>query len=444
MQPIELIRKYDVPGPRYTSYPTVPFWDVNNFNTNEWKYQLSQLDLEEGISVYIHLPYCESLCTYCGCNTRITKNHGKEKPYINALLKEWEMVKATMRRVPQIKEIHLGGGTPTFFGFENLTFLLKGLLAENLQEPEISLEAHPNNTTLLHLAALYHFGARRVSFGIQDFDPGVQALINRIQPESVVAEITMTARELGYKSVNFDLIYGLPGQTIETVKKTINETIKMLPDRIAFYSYAHVPWLKPAQRSFESFLPNAGQKRQLYELGKTILEESGYVEIGMDHFALPNDDLTKAFNEKRLHRNFMGYTTQKTNTVIGLGASSISDVWNAFAQNEKQVEKYLELIQNDQLPVMRGHLLTEHEMNTRKQILNIMCQFTTVLNGSCHENLAIKSRLYEMEQDGLIEWDYQRLTVTQKGKPYVRNVCMAFDQHLWERQEKQAIFSQTV
>lgn len=444
MQPLELIRKYDVPGPRYTSYPTVPFWDVKNFNTHLWIEQLSQLDTEEGISIYVHLPYCESLCTYCGCNTRITKNHGKEKPYIDALLKEWEMVKTTMNKAPQIKEIHLGGGTPTFFGYENLTSLIKGLLVENRQQPEISIEAHPNNTTLEHLAALYHFGARRVSFGIQDFDPDVQALINRIQPVAKVIEITRLSRELGYKSVNFDLIYGLPGQTIETVSNTIKETIKMHPDRIAFYSYAHVPWLKPAQRSFEAYLPSASQKRQLYEMGKSMLEENGYIEIGMDHFALPKDDLAVAFKNGRLHRNFMGYTTQKTNTVIGLGASSISDVWNAFAQNEKNVEKYLQMIQNHQLPIIRGHLLSEQEMRTRQQILDIMCQFTTTLNGPCHENLAIKNRLQEMEDDALITWDYQRLIVNEKGKPYIRNVCMAFDQYLWNRQEDQVLFSKTV
>jgi len=439
-----LLKKYNVPGPRYTSYPTVPYWDTNSFSIEGWKAELGKVDQNEGVSIYIHLPYCESLCTYCGCTTRITKNHAVENPYVAALLKEWKMYSELIGGTPEIKELHLGGGTPTFFSAENLDKLLSELLKHNATPPEISVEAHPNNTNEDHLRVLNNLGCRRLSLGIQDFDKEVQALINRHQSFETVDWITKLARNIGYESINYDLIYGLPGQSETTVRQTIESTIKLRPDRIAFYSYAHVPWMKRAQKSFEDKLPSAEEKRKLYELGKKLLTENGYVEVGMDHFALENDSLTDAFKNGTLHRNFMGYTTQKTNYIIGLGVSSISDLWAAFAQNVKKVETYLSLIEKGELPVERGHLLTEEDLKLRQHILNIMCRFQTNFADDIDLIVQLSERLSEMETDNLISWEGSILRVTKAGVPFVRNVCMSLDQRMLLQKPATQLFSQTV
>jgi oxygen-independent coproporphyrinogen-3 oxidase len=440
----QLIGKYDVPGPRYTSYPTVPYWEPDTFSVKNWKKELGSVTVEE-IALYIHLPYCESLCTYCGCTTRITKNHQKERPYIDALLKEWSMYKEYLGVAPQVKELHFGGGTPTFFSAKNLKFLIEQLLVDNLEVPDISLEGHPNNTTEEHLHVLYRLGARRLSLGIQDFDPKVQQLIHRIQPFEQVEKVTKLARDIGYESINFDLIYGLPGQTVETVSSTIDQTLLLRPDRIAFYSYAHVPWMKPAQRSFEKHLPNGNEKRSLYELGKIKLEEAGYLEIGMDHFALPEDELAMAFRGGTLHRNFMGYTTRQTQTMIGLGASSISDLWTAFAQNEKSIDGYLEQVENNQLPIMRGHILNDEDLLVRKSILELMCTFKTSLMSWDEEMVEqIHLRLQEMEADRLLHWKGDTLEVQPEGVPFIRNICMALDLKMLDSKPSTQLFSRTV
>jgi oxygen-independent coproporphyrinogen-3 oxidase len=439
-----LIRKYDVPGPRYTSYPTVPYWDPNTFSENNWRKELAQVS-DANFALYVHLPYCESLCTYCGCNTRITKNHQNERPYIDALLKEWSMYKEAMGIVPEVRELHFGGGTPTFFSPKNLKYLIERLLEENQGIPDISLEGHPNNTTEEHLNVLYRLGARRLSLGVQDFDENVQKLIHRIQPFEQVKKVAEQARDIGYSSLNFDLIYGLPGQTLETVEDTIKQTLILKPDRIAFYSYAHIPWMKPAQKSFEQYLPSGGEKRSLYELGKIMLEEVGYVEIGMDHFALAEDELAQAFKAGTLHRNFMGYTTQKTRSMIGLGASSISDLWTAFAQNEKTVDGYLDQIEGGDLPLMRGHVLSEEDLIIRQSILDLMCSFKSEFVGwQEQQKEALKLRMEEMEQDGLIQWHASGLKVLPKGVPFIRNICMALDQRMLESKPATELFSRTV
>ncbi|MGD1890630.1 MAG: coproporphyrinogen-III oxidase family protein [Cyclobacteriaceae bacterium] len=266
-----LIRKYNVPGPRYTSYPTVPYWNENPPTESEWKFHVHQTYQEtkrQGISLYIHLPYCESLCTYCGCSTRITVNHDVELPYIDALLREWSMYVDTLNDAPLIQEIHLGGGTPTFFAPAHLEQLIQGItaLGQLSDTAELSFEAHPNNTSPVHLRTLYRLDFRRLSLGIQDFDTEVQRTINRIQTYEQVQQVTELARQIGYTSVNYDLIFGLPRQTLETVRRTIQQTVQLRPDRIAFYSYAHVPWMKPAQKSFEDHLPTNDTNLELYEL----------------------------------------------------------------------------------------------------------------------------------------------------------------------------------
>ncbi|UKT64710.1 oxygen-independent coproporphyrinogen III oxidase [Pedobacter mucosus] len=448
METALLLKKYNVAVPRYTSYPTVPYWDNENFNVNEWQKTVAKTYSDyksEGISLYIHLPFCESLCTYCGCNTRITKNHLVEQPYIDALLKEWEMYVAILGEIPKIKEFHLGGGTPTFFSAENLEVLISVILqnAELAKDAEFSFEAHPANTTSGHLKILNNLGFTRLSLGIQDFNPKVQSLINRFQTPEQVGHVCAKAREIGYTSINFDIIYGLPGQTLYGLSETIKEAISMKPDRIAFYSYAHVPWLKPGQRNYtEKDIPVGDEKFALYQLGRGLLAEAGYQDVGMDHFALQGDSLFKAMREQKLHRNFMGYTNQHTHLLIGLGVSSISDGWTAFAQNPKTVEGYLEKIQQGILSVEKGHLLSDADLEIRRHILNIMCREYTIYRNGIPES--VYGRLLPLLKDKLIWVTEKEIKITSKGRPFLRNICMAFDEKLWLKQPKAQLFSSSI
>lgn len=450
-----LIQKYNIPGPRYTSYPTVPYWDPTTFTKDAWIQTFTQSFTEsnssEGISLYIHLPFCESLCTFCACHKHITKRHEVEEPYIETVLKEWKLYVALLDEKPIIKEIHLGGGTPTFFSKEQLQRLIEGLFENAIQHPEheFSFEGHPNNTTKEHLQTLYDLGFTRVSFGVQDYNLKVQEAIHRIQPFEKVEEVTRWAREIGYTSISHDLVFGLPFQTKENVIHTINKTKELQPDRISFYSYAHVPWVKGVgQRGFdENDLPKNEEKRELYEIGKQLFADMGYVEIGMDHFALPTDSLYKAVVEKTLHRNFMGYTANKTQLMIGLGMSSISDSWYGFAQNVKTVKEYQKLVNEGEIPVFRGHILSEEDLIIRKHILNIMCHFSTswkekelqITNVNVH-----LEKLQEMVDDGLVEMQQERIIVPEEARPYVRNICMAFDKKLHEKKPETKLFSMTI
>ena len=449
-----LTRKYNVPGPRYTSYPTVPYWEEEDFSTSTYIDRLKKTfdasNDKDGISLYIHLPFCSNMCTYCGCNVRFTQNHKFEQPYIERLLKEWNMYLDALQEVPKISQIHLGGGTPTFFSPENLKYLIDNILHGAILMPtaELSFEAHPGSTTDEHLETLYGLGFRRLSFGIQDFDPKVQEIINRIQPLEMVEPVVAKARELGYESINFDLIYGLPLQTTETVRKTIEMVQELQPDRIAFYSYAHVPWIKGMQRKFtEDDLPQGEEKRALYELGKQLFEESGYKEIGMDHFALTSDSLYQAYSAKNLHRNFMGYTTQSSQMMIGLGVSSIGDSWTAFGQNEKILRKYEKAIDEGRFPLMRGHLLNEEDGIIRNLILDLMCHFSAEWDVNDPKYNLINgwiAELNEMVHDGLVTVEPGRIEVLEEGRPFVRNICMVLDARLRRRKPENRIFSQTV
>lgn len=450
-----LVQKYNVPGPRYTSYPTVPFWKNNPLEFEQWLGTIERNGnyfSSKDISLYVHLPYCESLCTFCGCHKRITKNHAVEEPYIDAVIKEWELYKQAFGFTPEIKELHFGGGTPTFFAADELIRLLRSIFNTEKIDPNTSVlgfEAHPLNTTNEHLEKLYDFGFRRLSLGIQDYNPTVQQAINRIQPFEEVKKVHDHARKLGYNSISHDLVFGLPKQRMQDIIHTVEKTLKLMPDRIALYSYAHVPWIKGnGQRGFdESDLPKDNEKRALYEEAKALLENAGYIEIGMDHFALPHDDLSKAFQSKNLHRNFMGYTTQNTDFLLGLGMSAISDSWFGFAQNEKVTEDYLDRVNNDEIPVFRGHILSEEDLIIRKYILDLMCHFETeLLNDPKWNDLheGIISRLQELIKDGLVELYDNKVIVTIKGIPFVRNCCMAFDQDLARTSERENMFSKTI
>ncbi|SMO44268.1 oxygen-independent coproporphyrinogen III oxidase [Gracilimonas mengyeensis] len=446
-----LIRKYNVPGPRYTSYPTVPYWDGSGISTEVWESSLLRSleeSQQEGISLYIHLPFCESLCTFCGCHKRITKRHEVEDPYISTVLREWDLYGERLPFAPAIKEIHLGGGTPTFFSPANLERLINGILqgAKSAEIPEFSFEGHPNNTTKEHLQVLYDLGFRRVSYGVQDYDPQVQLAINRVQPFENVEKVHNWSKEIGYTSINHDLVFGLPHQTKAGIEHTIEKTLELLPDRLAFYSYAHVPWIKgTGQRGFdENDLPKDAEKRELYETGKRMFAENGYVEIGMDHFARKTDSLYKAMENGTLYRNFMGYTTTNTKVMIGLGMSSISDSWYAFAQNEKKLEDYQARVEAGEIPIFKGHLLNEEDLMLRQNILNIMCRFETEFEGDPALLAEIKAGLGELEEDGLVEISGNKIQVTEKGRPFVRNVCMAFDLKLQRNKPDRQIFSKTV
>ncbi|WP_297794494.1 oxygen-independent coproporphyrinogen III oxidase [uncultured Eudoraea sp.] len=450
-----LVRKYNIPGPRYTSYPTVPYWNMETFSGKQWKATIKRSFFEsnakEGISLYIHLPFCEQMCTFCGCHKRITKRHEVEKPYINSILKEWSLYCALFEARPKIKELHLGGGTPTFFSAEHLKRLINGIFrfADKAENYEFSFEGHPNNTTKIHLQTLFDLGFRRVSFGVQDYNDTVQKAIHRIQPFEKVRDVTEWAREIGYTSIGHDLIFGLPHQTREHIKDTILKTKSLLPDRLALYSYAHVPWLKGnGQRGYrDSDLPTAEEKRLQYESAKELLAQVGYHEIGMDHFAMESDSLYIAMVTGELHRNFMGYTASKTQLMIGLGVSSIGDSWYSFAQNVKSLEEYEHLVANNIIPIYRGHILTDEDQIIRRHILNLMCSFETgwdAKNEKFEFLEEVISRLREMEKDELVEIDVNSVRVTEKGRPFIRNICMAFDLLLHRKAPQTRLFSMTI
>jgi oxygen-independent coproporphyrinogen-3 oxidase len=450
-----LIQKYNIPGPRYTSYPTVPYWNKEGITEENWisSFQKSFIESNqsEGISLYIHLPFCESLCTFCACHKHITKRHEVEEDYIDTVLKEWKLYVDLVDEKPIIKEIHLGGGTPTFFASHQLKKLVSGLFvyADRHADYEFSLEGHPNNTTKEQLQVLFDLGFTRISFGVQDYDPIVQKAIHRVQPFENVENVTNWSREIGFTSVSHDLIFGLPFQTKENVIETINKTKRLQPDRISFYSYAHVPWVKGVgQRGFkDEDLPKDEEKRELYEIGKVLFAELGYVEIGMDHFALKTDSLFKATQEKTLHRNFMGYTANKTQLMIGLGMSAISDSWYAFTQNVKTVKEYQKVVNEGKLPVFRGHLLTEEDLIVRKHILNMMCHFYTIWNEKELEVIDLEkhfSLLKEMVADNLVFIEGKSIKIPENSRPYVRNICMAFDVHLQNNKPETQLFSMTI
>jgi oxygen-independent coproporphyrinogen-3 oxidase len=453
MKKIDLYEKYNIQVPRYTSYPPVPDWQTEGVNSSAWLKQVKQAfqlyNNKNGIALYIHLPYCESLCTYCGCNTRITVNHAVEIPYINALIEEFKMYLSALNGVPKIKEVHLGGGTPTFFSAENLNYLLTEIfaLSELMEEAELSFEAHPANTTKEHLQTLYELGFRRLSLGVQDFDEKIQKAINRKQSFQDVKTVIDEARAIGYTSVNLDIIYGLPFQTICSVEKTIEQVLQLQPERIAYYSYAHVPWKHPGQRAYGvKDLPSNVGKRNLYEIGKQKLIKAGYVEIGMDHFGLPNDALTVAVENKSLHRNFMGYVTAPSKFLLGLGVSSISDVDFAYAQNVKTVEQYLSAIEKGEFPFFKGHIQSAMDQLVKECIQQIMCNHElslfqlTDFPKSLLDSIMVKYK--EMENEGLLEIRQGLISVTKEGEKFIRNIAQVLDYRAQEAES--ARYSQSI
>ena len=436
-----LVKKYNQVGSRYTSYPTVPYWD-STLTPKTWseifQHEFNNNNHTEGISLYIHLPFCETLCTHCDCTKKITGNHKVEDEYLLAIEKEWKLYRNLMQQTPVIREIHLGGGTPTFFSPKNLQRLLSLILKNSIVHPvyEFSVEGHPNNTSAKHLEVLYALGFRRISFGVQDNDPEVQRLINRIQPFEHVKNATTIARETGFTSINFNLIYGLPKQTMESITKTIEAVVSLMPNRISFYSYTHVPWPGRIQRLFdENDSPAAEAKMALYIKGKELLMQNGYYDIGMDHFVLQTHSLYKAWQKGKLHRNFMGYSTQNTGLLLGLGVSAISDTGTAYVQNKKTLKEYYIAINNHEPAVAKGYISKEEDLFFRKNIVDISCKGKTTFDAKQLDLLEHFTfpRLEAFAADELVKYDNTALEVTPQGHYFIRNICSAFDMHLLKK-----------
>jgi oxygen-independent coproporphyrinogen-3 oxidase len=448
----QLFRKYDVPAPRYTSYPTVPYW-CDSPTAEQWYASVERsLQAQDATwSMYVHLPYCETLCTFCGCNTSITKDHKVARPYVDLVLQEFD---SHLRRSPRLTQrrltqIHLGGGTPTFLSAEELHELVSGLYRLAGVKPgqsdfEGAIEIDPRRTTGQQLEVLRRLGFTRVSLGVQDFDPETQRLVNRIQPFEMTAHIVRLARELGYESLNFDLIYGLPKQTATSIRQMMKLTIELSPDRIALYSLARVPWIKPAQKLFrDEDLPEGAAKRELYEIARSELLAAGYREIGMDHFAKPNEALSRAELESRLHRNFMGYTDQRTSVLLGLGVSAISETQDCFTQNEKVLPVYERRVQSGEWTVFRGHRLNEDDLKRRRQILELMTRFEVELEDDA-QLADVSEFLSELERDGLIEFDGRILRLKTQGRAFLRNAAMALDSRLRAQAPTTKVFSSSL
>lgn len=446
----ELFKKYDIPAPRYTSYPTVPYW-TDSPTTEQWLGHLKSAFDQSSMSwsMYIHIPFCETLCTFCGCNTSITKDHKREEPYLQMLLNELDayLIAVPEMRHRPLRQLHFGGGSPTFFSAANLKKLVEEIYSRvkiDKSNFEGSIEVDPRRTTRDQLIELKKLGFSRVSLGVQDFNPEVQRLINRIQPLEMTEQITRESRELGYSSVNFDLIYGLPKQTEESIREMAELTVKLRPDRIALYSFALVPWIKPAQRLFkDEELPVGGEKRRLYEIAREILQGAGYREIGMDHFALPTDALSQAERDRTLHRNFMGYTEHRTDVLLGLGVSSISEAPGCFHQNEKALPVYERRVQAGEVPTFRGHILSEVDRKRREQILRFMTQWEVELESE-EQAQDVKQVLESLVNDRLVKIIDRKLILTEEGRPFLRNACMALDQRLREKAPQTKVFSQSM
>lgn len=441
----QLLQRYDVPGPRYTSYPTVPEW-TTDFSSDDYAARLEQAGRKPGepLSLYFHLPFCKSLCWYCGCNVVISKDPAAADRYIDHLIKEMDLARGKLGRRTRVSQLHWGGGTPTF-----LTELQIARLGYAItdrfgltDDAEVSIEIHPAVTTPGQLTLLRRLGFNRISMGLQDFDPKVQEATNRIQTFEQTRALLEHARTLGFSGINFDLIYGLPFQNAERWEKTLEKVLELRPDRLAVYSFAFMPEvLKHQKRMPANELPRASDKLGLFRRARECFLAAGYVPIGMDHFALPEDELARAQRERRLGRNFQGYTVSAANDVVAFGASAISDVSGAYAQNVRQLSKYYERISRGRFATERGVVLTEDDVVRRRLIQQVMCNFWADL-GSPQAFGPERERLRPLEKDGLVRIDGRDLEVTPLGQFFVRNVAMAFDARLWA--SGKARFSRTV
>ena len=442
----DLLEKYNRPGPRYTSYPPVPFWK-NAPDESEWINHLKMVySEEEGMDLYVHIPFCEKLCYYCGCNRIITKNHSVQDNFVELILMEWNLYCERLGFIPQINSLHFGGGTPTFLTPDNLEKIIINLTKNKKETFCGSIEIDPRNTSLEHLDCFKRNGIKRVSLGIQDFDPDVQKAINRVQTFELVEKLVNELRARNIESINFDVIYGLPKQTKETITETFRLIRTLRPDLIAYYSYAHLPERLKNQRLINNDdLPQGRMKIELYDLGKELLALDGYADVGMDHFALSHNFLFKAKNDNRLHRNFMGYVDKKSPILLGLGPSSISDSSKSFAQNEKGVNEYEVKIKSNRLAINHGHTHDEKDLNIQNIILSLMCKNESSLKSV--EQIPywedVVSDLNSMEKDGILKMDDMNVVVLPLGRKFIRNIAMVFDFYFREKMPEEK-FSRTI
>lgn len=436
---LDLVQKYNVAGPRYTSYPP-----ATRFNADlTWAALAEKIvennQSERDLSLYFHLPFCETLCWFCGCTTVITTDHGKSLPYIGYLEKEMAQVSAMLNGRRRVVQLHWGGGSPTFFAPDEIRRLGAGIRQRfNIADDvEAGVEIDPRRLTRDHVKALQEAGFSRASLGVQDFNPQVQEAIHRIQPLETTRQVLDWCRDSGFTSINFDLIYGLPFQTLDSFNETLDQVLAMQPDRLAVFSYAHVPWIKPAQKILEQkVLPTPEVKLQLL---KTVIErltfENRYVYIGMDHFARPNDELAVAQKQRLLQRNFQGYSTRAGADIYSFGMSAISQIPDVYWQNEKELPRYCAALDDQRSPMSRGYILTEDDKIRRETIMRVMCDLGLDY-GDMSRRLGINFESYferelealaPLETDGLLQRTQSGLSVSEPGRLFIRNIAMVFD-----------------
>jgi oxygen-independent coproporphyrinogen-3 oxidase len=451
----EFLRRYDRPGPRYTSYPTAPVWQ-ESFGRVEFEAAMAEADARATpVSLYLHIPFCQSLCLFCACNVVIEKDHGAPVPYLAALRREIETFAKFVSRRRPVVQLHWGGGTPTYLTPEQIEDLF-AWTRERFHlaaDAEIGIEVDPRVTTEAHLETLARLGFNRLSMGVQDFNPVVQQTVHRIQPYEMTRATVDAARALGFSSINIDLIYGLPHQTAESFRATVDRLLTLAPDRIAVFSYAHVPWLKKQQGSFARHLPEGMEKFRIFRAGLEGLLAGGYVYIGMDHFARPEDELAVAQRDRTLHRNFQGYSTRAGADLYGMGLSAISGVSAAYAQNWRDLARYYAAIERDGMATMRGYRLSADDLVRRAVISRLLCH-TVIRKEEIEREFAIRfddyfsealARLEQFRADGLVTLAPEEIRVTPLGRIFIRNVAMVFDRYLDEQPgDRPPIFSRTL
>lgn len=444
---IDLLKQYDRAVPRYTSYPTAPNFS-EKVSHDSYISILNNVSEKESVSLYIHIPFCKKMCTYCGCNTQIVDHNAPINSYIGTLKREIKLVSSSLGRKQKVSYIHFGGGTPNFVPIKALESLLKALRTDfSLDEGIIiAMEIDPRLLTLEQAHALIALGVNRISMGVQEFDSGVQEAINRIQPFEMVRDCVEWFRSEGIESINFDMIYGLPLQTTEIMQNSMKLLNDLKPERVALFGYAHVPWFKEAQKKLEKFkMPDVYERYEMAENSRKFLIDNGYVAIGIDHFALPNDELAIAMNEKKLHRNFQGYTTDKERVLIGLGQSSISDYGNAYVQNTTRNKEYRERVNASELPIVKTCNLSDEDMYRRAVIEQIMCyqavDINTVNNADTFSTKVWTQALPLLEgykADGLVDVGDMQLKITEQGRVFTRLIASAFDAYLKVAEGKHA------
>ncbi|HEX3627403.1 MAG TPA: oxygen-independent coproporphyrinogen III oxidase [Verrucomicrobiae bacterium] len=439
---LDLVKKYNVPGPRYTSYPPATKFS----NTVEWPGVVDMIGANNqtgrGLSLYFHIPFCETLCWFCGCTTVITNNHGQSRPYLDYLEKEMARMAALVDAKREVVQLHWGGGSPTFLHPDEIRRLGEMIRKHFRLSPDVEagVEIDPRRLTRDHIVALHEIGFNRGSLGVQDFEPKVQESIHRIQPREMTQRVVDWARELGFGSLNFDLIYGLPHQTVESFGRTLDAVLEMQPDRLAVFSYAHVPWIKPAQKILEQkVLPPPEAKLQLLKtVIERLTENERYVYIGMDHFARPADELVSAQRNKTLQRNFQGYSTRGNADIFAFGMSAISQIPDAYWQNEKELPSYYAALDGDRAPFARGYVLTNEDKIRRETIMRVMCDLSldyTAMSQSLGIDFAGHfanelAALAPFEADGLVRRSPRGIEVTDIGRLFIRNIAMCFDNTL--------------